>query len=74
MTTQEVGREIGRHLARIAEILPADYRLTLVCRNAGRPDADLVLGDDEPEEAIRAIANLKEADAEHIDIRVMGGR
>lgn len=37
---------IGNHLADIADLLPRDYKLTLVARHTTDPRAHIVVGDD----------------------------
>ena len=48
--------EIEVHLARIAELLPPSYRLSLICRcTSDLPDADILLTDDTLPEIVKAV-------------------
>ncbi len=53
---QERRRTIGIHLARIAALLPAGARITLIARHSGSGTRMLVFGDDTPADLIDAMA------------------
>jgi hypothetical protein len=38
---------IGNHLADIADLLPKEYKLTLVARHTTDPKAHIIIGDDD---------------------------
>jgi hypothetical protein len=44
--------EIGQKLGNIADLLPSEYKLTLIARNPDNDQAHIVMGDDVDTEAI----------------------
>ena len=47
--------DIQAHLEAIEQLLPDAYKLTLLARNTEKPNADILMGTDEPEEVLAAI-------------------
>ena len=65
MTTEsEFHDEVRAHLAYFAELLPPEYKLTLVARHTEMPPGagDIMITDDQPDAVIRAIEHLKTRD------------
>lgn len=56
-------QELASRLADIAEVLPNEYRLTLIARHTRLADAEIVVTDDNMKLASGALAKRIEADA-----------
>ena len=54
MTLDECRRFVGGHMAEIADVLPREYKLTLIARHTTRQNADIVVTDDDLELATAA--------------------
>lgn len=57
--TEEVAKVIGQHLAEIKKLYKYPVKITIVIRNPGLFDADLVMSNDNTEDAIAAMRHLK---------------